>query len=201
VANQRIHGTTHRHVFTSWQQEKPCLLPLLGRAAYPYASEETRRGSRDAFVSFKGNRYSVPWQRCQFHLQQNAQAYLPKQEMKAVVAADIRNVFNAPDRAAAEGLLTQVVARYQQNAPRLAAWMEANLPEGLSVFALPEAHRRLLRTSNALERVNKEVKRRTRVATLFPSEASCLRLVCAVLMEISDEWEAGKAYLTFKETD
>jgi transposase-like protein len=140
----------------------------------------------------------VPWQRCQFHLQQNAQGYVPKQEMKGQVAADIRAVFHAPDRAAAEGLLGQAVKRYQQSAPWLSAWMETSLPEGLSVFALPEAHRRLLRTNNGLERVNKEVKRRTRVATLFPSEASCLRLVSAVLMEISDEWEAGRAYLSFK---
>ena len=78
----------------------------------------------------------------------------------------------------------------------MAIWMESALPEGLTVFALPEAHRRLLRTSNGLERVNKEAKRRTRVATLFPNEASCLRLVSAVLMEIADEWQAGKAYLT-----
>jgi transposase-like protein len=79
--------------------------------------------------------------------------------------------------------------------------MEENLAEGLTVFRLPEAHRRLLRTSNGLERVNKEVRRRTRVATLFPSEESCLRLVSAVLMEISDEWEAGRAYLTFENED
>ena len=75
-----------------------------------------------------------------------------------------------------------------------------NIAEGLTVLSLPGAeasHRRLLRTTNGRERVNKEVKRRTRVASLFPSEASCLRLVSAVLMEISDEWQAGKAYLTF----
>ncbi|HEV2124636.1 MAG TPA: IS256 family transposase, partial [Chloroflexota bacterium] len=142
---------------------------------------------------------SVPWQRCQFHLQQNAGAYAPRQQMKAQVAADIRAVFNAPDRVTAEALLREKVARYQSSAPKLSAWMEASLPEGLSVFALPEAHRRLLRTTNGLERVNKEIRRRTRVATLFPSEASCLRLISAVLMEISDEWEAGKAYLTFKD--
>ena len=75
------------------------------------------------------------------------------------------------------------------------------MTEGLTVLSAigqeHESHRRRLRTTNGLERVNKEVKRRTRVATLFPSEASCLRLVSAVLMEISDEWEAGKAYLTF----
>ena len=79
--------------------------------------------------------------------------------------------------------------------------MEANLPQGLTAFVLPPSHQRLLRTSNSLERVNKEVKRRTRVATLFPNEASCLRLVSAVLMEISDDWTTGKAYLTFEEKD
>lgn len=138
---------------------------------------------------------SVAWQRCQFHLQQNAQAYVPRQEMKSQVAADIRAVFNARNRAAANSLITETVRRYEGSAPKLAAWMETNLTDGLSVLELPEKHRRVLRTSNGLERVNKEIKRRTRVATLFPNEASCLRLVSAVLMEISEEWEAGKVYL------
>jgi putative transposase len=154
---------------------------------------------------------SIPWhpsqrsceqgQRCQFHLQQNAQAYVPKQEMKSQVAADLRAIFDAPDQRTAEDLLRKAVVRYQATAPKLARWMEENVPQGLTVFSAIgheyAAHRRRLRTTNGLERVNKEVKRRTRVATLFPSEASCLRLVSAVLMEISDEWEAGKAYLTF----
>jgi hypothetical protein len=61
VANQRIHGTTHQHLFSAWQQEKPYLLSLAGRAAFPYAAQETRTVSRDAYVSFRGNRYSVPW--------------------------------------------------------------------------------------------------------------------------------------------
>lgn len=62
VANQRLHGTTHRHVFAAWQEEKWSLLPMAGRAAYPFASQEPRRVSRDAYVSYRGNRYSVPWQ-------------------------------------------------------------------------------------------------------------------------------------------
>lgn len=144
---------------------------------------------------------SVPWQRCQFHLQRNAQAYVPKQEMKSQVAADLRAIFDAPDQRTAEDLLRKAVVHYQATAPKLARWMEENVPEGLTVFSAigreHALHRRRLRTTNGLERVNKEVKRRTRVATLFPSEASCLRLLAAVLMEISDEWEAGKAYLTF----
>jgi transposase-like protein len=73
--------------------------------------------------------------------------------------------------------------------------MEQNLPEGLVVFALPEPHRRRLRTSNAIERVNQELKRRTRVASLFPNEASLLRLVTALLCEISNEWATSKIYL------
>jgi putative transposase len=70
--------------------------------------------------------------------------------------------------------------------------MEDNLREGLTVFALPPAHRRKLRTTNLLERLNKELKRRTRVATRFPNESSLLPLVSAVLIEQSEEWETGK---------
>ncbi len=73
--------------------------------------------------------------------------------------------------------------------------METNLPQGLAVFALPVPHQRRLRTSNALERVNQELKRRTRVASLFPNEASLLRLTSALLNEIDDEWQTAKIYL------
>ena len=141
----------------------------------------------------------VPWQRCQFHLQQNAQAYVPRQELKQEVAAAIRAIFNAPHLNEAKRLLAETVQQYRGIAPKLATWMEENLPEGLMVFAFPEAHRRLIRTTNGLERLNQEIRRRTRVARLFPNEASCLRLVTAVVMEISEEWETGKAYLTFRE--
>jgi putative transposase len=139
----------------------------------------------------------VPWQRCQFHLQQNAQAYVPQQELKAEVAAAIRAICTAPSLHEAKRLLAETVQRYRAVAPRLAIWMEENLPEGLTVFAFPPAHWRLLRTTNGLERLHQEIRRRTRVARLFPNEASCLRLVTAVVMEISEEWETGKAYLTF----
>ena len=112
--------------------------------------------------------------------------------MKATVASDIRAVFNAPDRASPDALLKKTVAKYAQDAPRLADWMEENLPEELTVFAFPQKHRRLIRTTNGLERLNerlnREIRRRTRVASLFPNEASCLRLVTAVVMEISEDW-------------
>jgi transposase-like protein len=138
----------------------------------------------------------TPWQRCQFHLQQNAQEYVTKQDLKAKVAADIRAIFNADDRAHAEERLKQFVKIYSQSQPKLAAWAEENLPDGFTVFAFPEAHRRRLRTSNACENVNRQIKARTRVVGLFPSEESLLRLVSGVLTEISETWETGKAYLS-----
>lgn len=140
----------------------------------------------------------IPWQRCQFHLQQNAGAYVPKVEMRSEVAADIRSIFTAFDRSAAEARLKVVVEKYAQNASKLARWLEENIEQGLTVFSFPANHRRLIRTTNSLERVNQEVARRTRVARIFPNEASLLRLSSAILMEISEEWEGGKTYLTFE---
>ena len=138
----------------------------------------------------------IAWQRCQFHLMQNAMHYVPKVSMRTEVSQDLRGVFNAPDRHEADRLLAQLVQKYTKDAPDLAAWMETDIPEGLTVFELPETHRRRLRTTNTLERLNQEIKRRTRVATLFPNEASLLRLTSAILNEISDDWETGKVYLT-----
>ena len=140
----------------------------------------------------------VPWQRCQCHLQRNAQAYVPRKSMKADVARDIRSIFNAPDRQEADALLRKTVARYAQDAPRLSNWMEENLPQGLTVFAFPESHRRLIRTTNGLERLNREICRRSRVASLFPNDASCLRLATAVVMEISEDWQTGKRYIRWE---
>jgi putative transposase len=137
----------------------------------------------------------VPWQRCQCHLQRNAQSYVPKQDMKREVAADIRAIFNAATRQDAETLLAQAIKKYAPKAARLADWMETNIPEGLTVFSFPDTHRRLIRTTNSLERLSREIRRRSRVATLFPHEASCLRLVTAVVMEISDDWQTGRTYI------
>lgn len=138
---------------------------------------------------------NLPWQRCQFHLQQNAQAYVPNVALRPQVARDLRSVFNTADRGEANERLAKLVEKYRRPAPKLAEWMEANVPEGLAVFALPEPHRRRLRTTNALERLNREFARRTRVATLFPNEASLLRLASAMAAEISEDWETGRIYL------
>jgi len=134
---------------------------------------------------------AVPWQRCQFHLQQNALHYVPRVALRKTVAAQLREIFNAPTLELAQALLTQMVSSYRKSAPELAAWLEQNVPESFTVFALPKEHRLLLRTSNMAERVSQEIKRRTRVARIFPNPPSLLRLVSALLADISEDWETS----------
>lgn len=150
-------------------------------------------GLRQALAaSFTG----VPWQRCQFHLQRNAAPRVPKVAMRPEVSRQLRAIFNAPDQSEAERLLDKFLAAHESTAPDLANWARDNVPHGFTVFSLPPAHRRCLRTTNMLERINKELLRRTRVATLFPNDASLLRLVTAVLMEVTEDWETGRRYLS-----
>ena len=137
----------------------------------------------------------VIWQRCQFHLQKNAQAYVPKKAMVKQVHRDIADIFNANDRNEAQRRLEMYVQKYAKTAPKLSEWMEENIPEGFSVFALPAEHRKRMRTSNTIERLHEEINRRTKVARLFPNEASLLRLVSAIEIEISEEWISGRRYL------
>ena len=139
---------------------------------------------------------SVPWQRCQFHLQQNAQKYVPRLDQREGVARTIRSIFNAPNRDEAARLLNTAIASWQTDNSKFAAWAEINLPEGFASFGLPEPHRVRMRTTNGLERLNKEIKRRTRVACLFPNPESCLRLVSALLCEQDEEWQSAKIYLS-----
>lgn len=140
---------------------------------------------------------AVPWQRCQFHLQHNAAQFVTRQEAKKSVAAQLRAVFNAPDRAEAERLFKAALESWRKEHPKLAAWAEEAVPESLTVFDFPAAHRIRLRTTNGLERINRELRRRTRVASIFPKPDSCLRLVSAMLAELDDEWLTGKVYLNF----
>jgi len=153
----------------------------------------------DAHAGLKAARQavfpSVPWQRCQFHLQQNAQAYITKRSRKREVAETIRAIFDAENKAEAERLLKIAIEKYAKDMPQLTQWMEENIPEGLTIFHFSVEHRRRLRTSNIAERVNQEIRRRTRVARIFPNVESCERLVSAIAMEISEDWIAGKIYL------
>jgi transposase-like protein len=138
---------------------------------------------------------SIPHQRCQFHLIQNAMDHVPKQALRPKVLEQLRAILHAPNKQTAQTLLKHMVEGYSKSAPEFAAWLESNVPESFSVFDLPPEHWVKLRTSNMIERVNQELKRRTRVIRVFPNVASLLRLITARLCEISDSWESGKVYL------
>jgi len=138
---------------------------------------------------------SVPWQRCQFHMTQNALHYAPKKHMRGEITAAMRNIFNSGSLDMAEGVFRSVISEFSKKAPEFTKWLEANIHEGLTCYQFPREHQRRLRTSNGIERVNREIKRRTRVAVLFPNAESALRLVTGVLIEIHEEWVTGRQYL------
>ena len=122
----------------------------------------------------------------------NAQSYVSKQERKPIVAQDIQDILQAPDLNAAQHLLNRFSKTWASKEPKLVAWAEANIPEGFAAFSLKRKLRRHLRTSNLVERINQELKRRSRVVRIFPNEDSCLRLMSAVLIEIHDPWSTER---------
>lgn len=142
----------------------------------------------------------APWQRCQFHMAQNAQSYARKQSMRYEIGQAMRDIFGCPSLEDAREMVQKVIRRYEKTASDFIDWLEENVEEGFTVYQFPREHWKKLRTSNPLERLNREIKRRTRVATLFPNEASCLRLVTAVIQEVHEEWLTGNVFLFMKES-
>lgn len=143
----------------------------------------------------------VPWQRCQFHLAQNAIHHCPTVAIRAQIGDWLRPIFNARDHAEADQRLKDAVEHFTSGAPKLARWLEDNVPESLTVFTLPAEHRKKMRTTNGIERpIQQELKRRTRNVRVFPNPDALLRLASAILVEIDDEWSTStKRYITWQE--
>ncbi len=138
---------------------------------------------------------SVPWQRCQIHLAQNAQAHAHNRAQAREMGQAIRDIFNRPFLADAEARVTRVAERFAQENPKWVKWLEENIAEGFTVYRFARSTHRKIRTINGLERVNKEIRRRTRVVGLFPNQDSVLSLTSDVLAEIHEEWLTGRQYL------
>jgi transposase-like protein len=137
---------------------------------------------------------SATWQRCRVHFMRNALAYVPKGQ-NTVVAAAIRQVFLQPDHAAATQVWRQVADQLRARWPKLGACMDDAEHDVLAYMAFPEQHRVKLHSTNPLERLNKEVKRRADVVGIFPNEDSIIRLVGAVLLEQNDEYQLQHRYM------
>jgi len=133
------------------------------------------------------------WQRCRVHLTRNAQDLVPR-AARSMVASAIRAVFEQPDETAAHEQLDRVIDGLRPRFPAVAELLAEAEPDLLAHFTFPETHRRQIRSTNPLERLNKEIKRRTKVVGIFPTRASALRLVGMILAEQDDEWQDGRRY-------
>ena len=140
------------------------------------------------------------WQRCQVHVARNALGKVARKQQR-VISEDVRAVFHVPTLDWARQLKGEVVDRWAPSHPQVAAWLDTALEGGLACFAFPESHRRRIRSTNGLERFNRELKRRTRVVRIFPNPEACLRLVSAMCLEQSEEWLAGRVYLDMGKLD
>jgi putative transposase len=138
-------------------------------------------------------------QRCQVHYSRNLLGMVSYAKRKEL-AADLRAIFAAPDRRSALDLASSVAERWRQKgSEKVACHLEERIEECLACLAFPESHRRRIRTTNGLERLNQEIKRRTRVVRIFPNREACLRLVTALAVEFSEEWVTGRRYLDMRE--
>ena len=125
----------------------------------------------------------------------NVLAHIPKGS-KSVVAAALRTIFAQPDREAAEQQLAEVVKAMKPRWPKAAEILEKARDDILAYMNFPLEHWTRIYSTNPLERLNKEIKRRTNVVGIFPDQGSVIRLVGAVLMEIADDWEVGRRYFS-----
>jgi transposase-like protein len=150
-------------------------------------SHQGLKGAIEAVLAGAG------WQRCRVHFMRNALSSVPK-EAQQMVGATIRTVFAQPDAESAHQQWRRVADGFRERFSKLSALMDEAEEDVLAYSTFPKEHWQKIWSNNPLERVNKEVKRRTQVVGIFPDEASVIRLVGAVLHEQHDEWQVGKRY-------
>lgn len=141
--------------------------------------------------------FKASWQRCRVHFMRNALAHVPKAQHQMVAAA-IRAVFAQNTQAEGSKVWRQVADQLRARLPKLAALMDEAEADVIAFMAFPRAHWQKLHSTNPLERLNKEVKRRADVVGIFPNEPSIMRLVGAILLEQNDEWQLQHRYMTLE---
>jgi transposase-like protein len=170
------------------------LRELVGRglAGVQLVTSDAHEGLKGAIASVL---QGASWQRCRVHFVRNALALVPK-GMQEMVAAAIRTVFAQPDIASTHEQWRRIADNFRPRFPKLADLLDGAEEEVLAYLSFPREHWRPLWSTTPLERLNKELKRRTNVVGIFPNEAAIVRLVGAILLEQHDEWQVGRRYFS-----
>jgi transposase-like protein len=158
-----------------------------------WSSSNSSKRTKAAFKVFQG----TTWQRCRVHTTRNLLARVPKPQQSRL-ATLLRDAFTAPNAEKAHATWRAIADQARSAHPKLAEAMEEAESDVLAYMDFPAAHRVKPHSTNGLERLNKEVKRRADVAGIFPNEASIVRLVGAVLLEANDEWQLQHRYLSME---
>lgn len=132
-------------------------------------------------------------QRCQTHFSRNMLDQTPK-TLQPTMKEDLRELYEATDLESAMKIRDQLFVKYDQRAPKAMNLLDEAFADITAVLTLPHRYRKRLRTTNGVERLNQEVRRRERVIRIFPNEVSATRLMGALLMERSEKWETGRKY-------
>ncbi len=174
---------TYQHLFRD--------LKARGLSGVQLVTSDSHAGLRAAIDRhFQG----ASWQRCQVHFARDL-VKIVRAGQRGELAADLREIFAATTREQAMATAETVVGRWEPTHPAVTRLLEEEIEGCLACLAFPPAHRPRIRTTNGLERLNEEIKRRTRVVRIFPNAEACLRLVTALCVEQSDEWISGRRYL------
>jgi putative transposase len=182
--------TTYQDLFRSLKERGLCGVELV--------TSDDHQGLKAAIAR---HFHGASHQRCQVHFTRNLMERVSYDRRKEL-AADLRTIFDASNRELAMTLAEKLAAKWRKEGyKKVADHLEEHVEECLSCLAFPESPRKRIRSTNGLERVNQEIRRRSRVVRIFPNRASCLRLVTAVVAEISEEWVTGKRYLDMAELE
>jgi len=180
----------NRESVSSWR-EFLVGLKKRGLRGVEFVASDDHEGLRQSIMQILPE---AVWQRCYVHFLRNALDHLPRKANDDCLQ-ELRWIFDRRDMAEARQDLASWLMKWQSKYPKLCDWVEGNIEETLSFYRLPLAHHKHMKSTNMLERVNEELKRRTHVVRIFPNEESCLRLVRALAMEQHENWIEATRYL------
>jgi transposase-like protein len=164
-----------------------------GLVGVELAISDAHPGLKAALATVLG----APWQRCTVHFLRDLRGHVRRDQHDAL-GAIIRSIFTAPDGEQARRRLRDAVAQLERRLPKIAALLEEAEPDVLAFYAFPAEHWPKIRSTNPLERFNREIARRTDVVGIFPDDASLIRLVSMLAIEANDEWLVGRSYISQK---